>query len=108
MMRPTIVLFWLAGLLAGQVSLAGDAGSAAGTAVIGRWLPLDKDGWTILKPSTDSRILYVSSSAGNDAAGKPYAPDDAAVGSDPFHPSGAIKPFKTIAAAMKNGKAADR
>src|SRR5688500_4101755 len=29
----------------------------------------DADGWTVVNPSGDSRVIYVSSSAGNDAAG---------------------------------------
>src|SRR5207253_3107090 len=28
---------------------------------------LDADGWTVIRPSTDTRIVYVSSSLGNDA-----------------------------------------
>lgn len=30
-------------------------------------LPVDENGWTILKPSADSKIIYVSSSEGNDS-----------------------------------------
>ena len=31
-----------------------------------RWLPMDDDGWTVVKPSADSRLIYVSSGEGND------------------------------------------
>ncbi len=66
-----------------------------------RWLPVDQDGWTIFTPSADTRLLYVSSSAGDDAAGVAYAAADAAVGADPFRPVGPVHAFKTIAAAQK-------
>jgi len=67
-------------------------------------LPRDKDGWTVFKPSPDSRIVYVSSTDGNDATGKAYGPADGAVGEDPFHPVGPVEAFKTIAAAMENAR----
>jgi len=70
-----------------------------------RWLPVHEDGWTILKPSADSRIMFVSSSEGDDATGKTYGPGDPDVGKDPFHPVGPVKPFKTIAAGMAEARA---
>ena len=57
-------------------------------------------GWTVFTPAADTRLIYVSSS-GSDAAGSWYAPTDPAVGSDPFQPSGAIQPYRTIAAAYE-------
>jgi hypothetical protein len=27
-----------------------------------RWLAMDEDGWTVVKPAADSRLIYVSSS----------------------------------------------
>ncbi len=66
-----------------------------------RWLPVGKDGWTVFTPSADTRLIYVSSSAGDDATGATYAPGAAAVGGEPFQPSGPIHAFKTIAAAQK-------
>lgn len=69
-----------------------------------RWLPLDEDGWTVLKPAADTRILYVSSSDGDDATAQIYKPDNAAVGADPFTPTGEIRPFKTIAAAIDKAR----
>lgn len=68
-------------------------------------LPMTSDGWTDLlamyqDPNyyNDSRIIYVSSSQGNDSTAQTYSPGDTAVGSNPFQPAGAIKPFATISA----------
>jgi hypothetical protein len=63
-------------------------------------LPRDEQGWTLLSPSQDSRIVYVSSSRGSDATGVVYHRDSAAVGSDPFHPAGDIQPFESVSAAL--------
>lgn len=65
----------------------------------------DADGWTIFRPDADSRIIYVSSIAGDDAVAKVYSPADEIIGKDPFHPAGQVKAFKTISAAMKNARA---
>jgi hypothetical protein len=59
-----------------------------------RWLPLDDDGWSSLKPAADSRLIYVSDSDGDDGTAVVYRPGDPAVGNDPLKPTGAIKPFK--------------
>lgn len=56
-------------------------------------------GWSQFTASADSRLIYVSDISGNDATAQPYLPNAAAVGADPFNPSGAIMPFKTITAA---------
>lgn len=67
--------------------------------------PKDANGWSILTPSADSRLVYVSGS-GNDGTAKPYLPADAEIGSDPFNPAGVILPYATITAAlaqMRNG-----
>lgn len=64
-------------------------------------LPKGADGWTVFSPAADSRIVYVSSVAGNDLAGMAYAPSDAAIGPDPFRPAGSVLPFKTYAAARQ-------
>ena len=66
-----------------------------------RWLPVDKDGWTVFKPGADTRLIYVSSSQGDDATGAWQAVGSDAVGADPFSPAGQVRPFKTIAAAQK-------
>lgn len=59
----------------------------------------DAEGWSIFLPSADTRIIYVSTS-GNDDTAKVYLRSDAEIGRDPFNPGGAIKPYRTIAAAM--------
>ena len=64
----------------------------------------DERGWSILTPSADSRIMYVSSSEGNDATGAIYAPSDAEVGADPFNPAGMVQPFGTVAAALDQAR----
>ena len=59
----------------------------------------NKDGWTILSPSVDSRIIYVSSSLGNDKTGEVY--NLVEIGNKPKEPIdlARIKPFKTFKAA---------
>jgi len=57
----------------------------------------DQNGWTILTPSEDSRLMYVSNSEGDDATAKAYNISEV---SDVFDPS-YISAFKTIAAASK-------
>jgi hypothetical protein len=69
-----------------------------------RWLPLDEDGWTNVKPAADSQLIYVSSSEGNDETAQVYRPGDKAVGSDSFRPAGTIRPFKTIVKAMEQAR----
>lgn len=64
----------------------------------------DADGWTVFTPSADSRIIYVSSSQGDDGSGGVYQRDDKAIGADPRAPTGAIKPFKTFSAAFKKAR----
>ena len=49
----------------------------------------DESGWSIISPSEDSRLVYVSSSMGNDETAEYYAPRDI---SDVQDPSGIIKP----------------
>ncbi|MGL1902425.1 MAG: hypothetical protein OCC49_09835 [Fibrobacterales bacterium] len=69
-------------------------------------LPRDGDGWTLFIPHAETQIVYVSTS-GNDATGAAYTATDAAIGEDPFLPTGQVKPFKTIkaaAAAVRSGK----
>lgn len=61
----------------------------------------DEEGWTVFKPHTDTKIIYVSSSTGNDDSGKVYNPTASEIGKDPFNPTDKIKPFKTINAAYK-------
>ena len=58
----------------------------------------DQSGWSVITPSKDSRIIYVSSSNGDDDLGEFYEPDDLADIASPEN----IQPFKTIEAAMAN------
>jgi len=67
-------------------------------------LPQDSAGFSILVPSPDSRIVYVSASTGDDTSGKIYAKNSPELGADPFLPSGKIQPFKTIAKALTNAR----
>src|SRR5512141_1829133 len=62
------------------------------------------NGWSILTPSADSRLIYVSAS-GNDATAKSYTPASTEVGSDPYDPVGAILPYATIDAALAQARA---
>jgi hypothetical protein len=70
-------------------------------------LPLqDSNGWSIFTPSQDSRLVYVSSSNGNDTTAEYYLPTSPNVGSDYQSPAGPIKPYASLAAAisqLRNG-----
>ncbi len=63
--------------------------------------PYDPDGWSILDPANASKILYVSTSGDNDT-GEVYSNTATEIGSNPILPSGAIRAFRTIGAAMQN------
>jgi hypothetical protein len=65
-------------------------------------LPNDAQGWTVYTPSSDSRIIYVSRTTGNDTTAQFYLPNAIEIGSDPFNPVGAVMPYRTIAAARAN------
>lgn len=60
----------------------------------------DETGWSIITPSEDSRLIYVSSSIGDDETAEFYAPHDMEVIEAP----GSIKPFKTIEAANASAR----
>jgi len=60
----------------------------------------DESGWSIITPSDDSRLIYVSSSTGDDETAEFYAPRDI----DLVEAPGAIKPYKTIEAAIENAR----
>ncbi|WP_428243555.1 right-handed parallel beta-helix repeat-containing protein [Gynuella sp.] len=62
--------------------------------------PQDEAGWSILKPSTDSRLIYVSIVNGNDLDAKVYSKADPEIGEDYQNPKGPIKPFGSLSAAM--------
>ncbi len=62
----------------------------------------DENGFTVLKAQSDSRIIYVHSSNGNDSTGEIYGVDSPEVGENPFAPSDDIKAYATIAAAQEN------
>ncbi|HTY02520.1 MAG TPA: hypothetical protein VMC81_02210 [Rhodocyclaceae bacterium] len=64
----------------------------------------DAGGWSILTPSSDSRLIYVSTS-GNDTTAHTYTTASPEVGTDPYNPSGAIAPYATIDAALAQARA---
>jgi len=104
-------------LVAGCGGGGGDGGAVEGTATLTTYRdlsdlvdrftlpPQDADGWSILTPSADSQLIYVSSSEGDDATAKAYLPADAEIGADPFAPAGAIFPYATIDAALAQVRA---
>lgn len=61
--------------------------------------PQNAQGWTILTPSSTSRIVYVDPVSGNDSTGTFYAPNSSVIGSDPQSPAGTVRAYRTIAAA---------
>jgi hypothetical protein len=67
-------------------------------------------GWTEFTPSADTRVIYVSSSEGNDSTGVVYnllnADHADLIGSDPMDPVGTVRSFRTLSAAvgqLRNG-----
>jgi hypothetical protein len=64
----------------------------------------DANGWSILTPSSDSHLIYVSNS-GSDATAKTYTPASTEVGADPYNPTGAILPYATLDAALAQARA---
>jgi hypothetical protein len=76
----------------------------AGLAAKFSFPPQDANGWSILTPSADSRLIYVSTS-GNDATARSYTKASAEVGADAFNPSGAILAYATIDAALAQARA---
>jgi len=60
----------------------------------------DEGGWSILTPSADSRLIYVSSSSGSDEEGEFVAPSSVGDVNDPS----SIRPFKTIESAIKHAR----
>jgi len=62
---------------------------------------LDQNGWTVLDPGSTSKVIYVSSSEGDDGQGVVYDMPSSVVGNGPMHPVGAVKPYKTVAAAAR-------
>lgn len=72
------------------------------------------EGWTDIAalinsaPYADSRVVYVSSSLGNDGTGQIYTPASGALGGQPLEPTGSIAPYATLAAAwaqIRDGQA---
>ncbi len=53
-------------------------------------LPL-QNGWLHFAPSPDTRLIYVSDAAGNDATALVYAPAAPEIGADPFNPAGVMR-----------------
>ena len=60
----------------------------------------DETGWSVLTPSDDSRLIYVSSSSGNDETAEFVDPNSV---EDVEYPA-SIKPFKTIEAALAHAR----
>ena len=66
---------------------------------------MDVNGWTDFRTLVDtaayanSKVVYVSSTDGNDGTGSAMNIDDSEIGSDPFAPTGSILPYATISAA---------
>ena len=65
--------------------------------------PQNANGFSILTPSSESRLIYVSQN-GNDSSAKTYNRGDTEIGSDPRNPTGEVNAYKTIPAAMKQAR----
>lgn len=75
---------------------------SASLCVNAQQVPVDNSGWSVIRPSADSRLIYVST-AGDDAVGEPYTLKD--IGADPRNPSNTVKAYRTIDAAAKQLRA---
>ncbi|WP_417550266.1 hypothetical protein [Methylophaga sp.] len=65
--------------------------------------PKDSEGWSIIKPDIETKIVYVSSTEGDDSTGQTY---NGLGMDDPFNP-GTVKAYKTIEKAyeqIRDGK----
>lgn len=62
--------------------------------------PKDQNGWSIISPNSDTRIMYVSSSDGNDDLARPYL---SAEHSDPFNPKN-VMAYKSIGKALSQAR----
>lgn len=76
--------------------------------------PDPETGWTDIDALingaayTSSRVVYVSSSLGNDGTGQVYSPSSEALGGSPTNPTGSIQPYATLSAAwaqIRDGQA---
>lgn len=65
---------------------------------------LNSDGWTVFESKNASKIIYISSTEGDDTNAEIYLPDAFEIGNNPFLPNGSIKPFKTFEQARKKIK----
>jgi len=60
------------------------------------------EGWTPFVPSSDTRIVYVSSSSGTDwTNSRTYRANDPEVGGDPFNPVGNVSAYRSLARAYQ-------
>lgn len=59
----------------------------------------DAQGWSVLAPAADSRLIYVDSVSGDDATGRSYSRSDAEIGADPRQPVGSVRAYRSLAAA---------
>jgi hypothetical protein len=83
-MKKVILLFFI---LAGTVQ---------------NYAQLNADGWTILDPNKAEKIIYVSSSIGNDNNGMVYPFPSSTIGEDPFLPANPIQAFQSVEAAISS------
>lgn len=60
---------------------------------------LDEDGWTQLHPENTDKVIYVSSSEGDDASAEVYDFPNNAIGNNPQMPENPVQPFETVEAA---------
>ncbi len=64
--------------------------------------PQDQDGWSIIEPAADSRLIYVSNSTGNDSNAKFYSSKEI---TNPHNPPSNVLAYKTVSAALKQQRA---
>ncbi len=68
---------------------------------------ISNEGWTTITPNSTTKIVYVSSTSGNDATAEIYQASSSIIGVDPFLPSASVKAFKTVEAVKKKVKSGE-
>ena len=101
----SLTIFFITALTAALLAGSGlAADSPAKWRFPEKWLPLDKDGWTVLKPGREARLIYVSSREGKDETARAHAPASDEVGANPFLPKGPVKAFATLEKALEQAR----
>ena len=68
---------------------------------------INEDGWTTLTPTEGLKVIYVSSSEGDDTQAQVYRFSVDQLGNDPVYPPASPQAFRTVEAAVKQVEAGE-